>query len=68
MCTTIDKSTWTNMEVVRQAYVYLSTTITGSVQPMVTSYQTIVNDLGNQSASSPYRKFTHKTFLKKARK
>ncbi|CAB05185.2 Peptidase S28 [Caenorhabditis elegans] len=54
MCTTIDKSTWTNMEVVRQAYVYLSTTITGSVQPMVTSYQTIVNDLGNQSASSPY--------------
>ncbi|CAP38389.2 Protein CBR-PCP-3 [Caenorhabditis briggsae] len=53
LCTTIDQSTWTPMQVIWQAYVYLSTTVTGSVQPMITSYQTIVSDLGNQSASSP---------------
>ncbi|CAI2350576.1 unnamed protein product [Caenorhabditis sp. 36 PRJEB53466] len=54
MCGTIDKSNWTSMEVVYQAYVYLSTTITGSVQPMITSYQEVIADLADPKATNPY--------------
>uniref|UniRef100_A0A8R1HQG0 Uncharacterized protein n=1 Tax=Caenorhabditis japonica TaxID=281687 RepID=A0A8R1HQG0_CAEJA len=54
MCTIIDKSNWTNTEVIYQAYAYLSNTLTGSVQPMFSSYQQIIADLGDPKPSSPY--------------
>uniref|UniRef100_A0A8R1HS23 Uncharacterized protein n=1 Tax=Caenorhabditis japonica TaxID=281687 RepID=A0A8R1HS23_CAEJA len=54
MCTTIDKSNWSNMEVVYQTYVYLSTTLTGSVQPLFSSYKKYIEDLGNADSTSPY--------------
>ncbi|ULT93956.1 hypothetical protein L3Y34_003452 [Caenorhabditis briggsae] len=53
LCTTIDQSTWTPMEVVWQAYVYFSNTVIGGLQPLVTSYQAVINDLGNQSVNAP---------------
>ncbi|CAL2039664.1 unnamed protein product [Caenorhabditis brenneri] len=54
MCTNIDKSNWTNMEVVYQTYVYLSKTLNdGQVMPLVSGYQDVINDLGNQSPNSP---------------
>ncbi|EFO90491.1 hypothetical protein CRE_09925 [Caenorhabditis remanei] len=54
LCTSIDKSGWTPMQVIWQAWVYFSTTVTGSVQPLVTSYQAVINDLGDQSPNAQF--------------
>lgn len=46
------------MEVVYQAYVYLSTTLDGFAGPMDISYQDFVDSLGDQSVDSGWSMFT----------